>query len=828
MPENNLTDTLPKIITGISGMSCTRCAAGIEGRLSKTAGVINPKLNFASGKLIFDYDPSIINLADIKSIITDLGYGIISRKSIFPIKGLHCASCVARAEKALKNTVGVINASVNLANQTASVEYLDSITFRELSQSISNMGYELLPEETPQDELSRSEDAETRKLKRELSVALLLGICLMITGFLPAFSGKEFLMFLLATPVQFWAGIRFYRGAFSALKNRTTDMNTLIALGTSAAYLYSLIALLFPSLFDSPLLEKHLYFDTSAMIIALILTGRFLESRARGRTSDAIRRLIGLQPNTASVIKDGKEILVSISQVMAGDKIVIRPGERLPVDGLILEGYSSLDESMITGESIPSEKKTGDNVIGGTFNQTGAFTYEARKVGADTALARIIRLVEEAQGSKAPIQRLADKIASVFVPAVIGIAILTFVFWLALGPEPSFTYAFLNLIAVLIIACPCALGLATPTALIVGMGKGAENGILIRSAVALEKMHKLDTIVLDKTGTLTRGKPVLSNLVSHRLDKDAFLTLAASAEQFSEHPLAKAILKEAVRKKLELSNPSEFSALPGAGLKATINGAQILIGNANLMQSNNISLGEYQAEADKLWEAGESLIFVAVDGKPEGIVAIRDILKRESAAVIAELKANKLNPVMLTGDNHRAAKRIADELGINQYIAEVKPEDKSNLIKDLQAKGHFVAMVGDGINDAPALAKADVGIAIGTGTDIAMETGDITLISGDLFGITKAIRLSKATLNTIRQNLFWAFFYNIILIPVAAGVLYLFFSQNGVPQPLRFFLGEYGFLNPILAALAMAISSLTVVGNSLRLRSLKLSSYPKQ
>ncbi|QYY57979.1 heavy metal translocating P-type ATPase [Dehalococcoides mccartyi] len=827
MSENKRPDALPKIIIGISGMSCTRCAASIEARLSKTAGVINPKLNFASGKLIFSYDPSVINLSDIKAIITDLGYGIISNKSIFPIKGLHCTSCAARAEKALINTSGVINAGVNLANQTASVEYLDYISFRELSQSISNIGYELLPEETPRDEISHSEATETRQLKRELSIALVLGISLMIIGFLPAFGGKEFIMFLLATPVQFWAGLRFYRGAFAALKNRTTDMNTLIALGTSAAYLYSMIALVFPPLFDSPLLEKHLYFDTSAMIIALILTGRFLESRARGRTSDAIRRLIGLQPSTASIIKDGKEILVSINEVMAGDKIIIRPGERLPVDGLILEGYSSLDESMVTGESIPAEKKAGDNVIGGTFNQTGAFTYEAQKVGADTALARIIRLVEEAQGSKAPIQRLADKIASVFVPVVIGISVLTFIFWLFFGPEPAFTYAFLNLIAVLIIACPCALGLATPTALIVGMGKGAENGILIRSAVALEKIHKLDTIVLDKTGTLTRGKPVLSNLVSHRFDKDAFLTLVASAEQFSEHPLAKAVLKEAGRKKLALTNPAEFSALPGAGLKATVNSEQILIGNTTLMQSHNISLAEYQSEADKLWEAGESLIFVAANGKLEGIVAVRDILKRESAAVISELKAHKLNTIMLTGDNHRAAKRIADELGIDQYVAEIKPEDKSKLIQDLQNKGRLVAMVGDGINDAPALAKADVGIAIGTGTDIAMETGDITLISGDLFGITKAILLSRATFNTIRQNLFWAFFYNIILIPVAAGVLYLFFSQNGVPQSLHFFLGEYGFLNPILAALAMAISSLTVVGNSLRLRGIKLSTYLK-
>ncbi|MEQ4489714.1 MAG: heavy metal translocating P-type ATPase [Dehalococcoides mccartyi] len=828
MPEKNLPDTLPKIIMGISGMSCTRCAASIEARLSKTDGITDPKLNFASAKLIFSYDPAIISLADIKSIISGLGYGVISRKSIFPIKGLHCASCVARAEKALKNTNGVLSASVNLANQTASVEYLDFISYRELSQAIKNTGYELLPEETPQNELNSSEIAETRKLQQELTVALVLGISLMIIGFLPAFGGKEFIMFLLATPVQFWAGLRFYRGAFAALKNRTSDMNTLIALGTSAAYLYSLTALVFPSIFDSPLLEKHLYFDTSAMIIALILTGRFLEARAKGRTSDAIRRLVGLQPSTASIIRDGKEILVGISEVVAGDKIVIRPGERLPVDGQILEGYSSLDESMVTGESIPAEKKAGDYVIGGTFNQTGAFTYEAQKVGADTALSRIIRLVEEAQGSKAPIQRLADKIASVFVPAVISIAILTFVFWLVLGPEPSFTYAALNMIAVLVIACPCALGLATPTALIVGMGKGAENGILIRSAVALEKMHKLDTIVLDKTGTLTRGKPVLSNLVSHTMDKDSFLTLVASAEQFSEHPLAKAVVKEASRKKLKLTSPSEFSALPGAGLKATVSGKQILIGNANLMQSNQISLAEYQSEADKLWEAGENLIFVAADGKLEGMVAVRDILKRESQAVVAELKANKLRTIMLTGDNQRAAKRIADELGLDQYISEVKPEDKSRLVQELQDQGHFVAMVGDGINDAPALAKADVGIAIGTGTDIAMETGDITLISGDLFGLTKAIVLSKATFNTIRQNLFWAFFYNIILIPMAAGVLYLFFSHSGVPQSLHFFLGEYGFLNPILAALAMAVSSLTVVSNSLRLRRVKLNTYLKQ
>jgi Cu+-exporting ATPase len=636
------------------------------------------------------------------------------------------------------------------------------------------------------------------------------------------FTGMNFLLWALATPVQFWAGWRFYKGAWGALKHRTTDMNTLIAVGSSAAYIYSVIATVFPGVFTSNGIKANVYFDTSAAIITLILLGRYLEARAKGQTSEAIKKLIGLQPKTAIVFRNGLEQQIPIEEVVVGDLIQVKPGERVPVDGIVREGYSSLDESMITGESIPVEKKTGDEVIGATINKTGSFKFEATKIGKDTTLARIVRLVEEAQGSKAPVQKLADVIASYFVPIVIGIAVVTFLVWFFAGPPPHLTYAFLNFVAVLVIACPCALGLATPTAIIVGTGKGAEQGILIRSADALERAHKINVVLLDKTGTLTQGKPSVTDIIAAAgYSRDEVLRLAASAEKNSEHSLAEAIVKTATGKNLTLSAASDFMAMPGLGIEAVVDGKQVVLGNLKLIQEHKLILNELEFKANELVSAGKTVMFLSVDGHGAGLIALADTIKPEAQKVVHQLHKMGIEVAMVTGDNRRTAEAIARQAGIDRVFAEVLPEHKADEVKKLQSEGKIVAMVGDGINDAPALAQADVGIAIGTGTDVAMETGDITLIRGELSGIVTAISLSKRTMRTIRQNLFWAFAYNVILIPVAAGVLYFAFRNGTVPSGLKFALGDRGFLNPILAAAAMALSSITVVTNSLRLRSFK-------
>ena len=622
--------------------------------------------------------------------------------------------------------------------------------------------------------------------------------------------------------MQFWAGLRFYRGAWGALKHKTSDMNTLIAVGTSVAYLYSAIAVVSPGLFTSDLLEPYLYFDTSAMIIALILLGRFLEARARGQTSEALKRLIGLQPKTALIVREGEQREISIEDVRVGDLILVHPGERIPVDGVVRNGYSSVDESMITGESIPVEKKAGDEVIGATINKTGSFQFEATKVGKDTTLARIVKMVEEAQGSKAPIQRLVDVIASYFVPTVIGIGIITFVVWYFVGPAPAITSALLNFVAVLVIACPCALGLATPTAIIVGTGKGAEYGVLIKNGEALERAHRINTILLDKTGTLTRGDPVVTDVVASPFSSpDEVLRLAASAEHSSEHPLGEAVVRAALEKKLELSTSSDFSAIPGQGVEALVEGNRLFLGNLKLMEERGFALNGLEKKATELLEQGRTVMFLGWDNQVAGIIGLADTLKPGAREALQELRKMGIQTAMLTGDNRRTAEAIAREAGIDRVLAEVLPEHKADEVKKLQQEGNVVAMVGDGINDAPALAQADIGIAIGTGTDVAMETGDITLISGDLMGVVTAISLSKRTMRTIKQNLFWAFAYNTALIPVAAGVLYLVFGKSSVPSGLHFILGEHGFLNPMLAAAAMAASSITVVSNSLRLRRFK-------
>jgi P-type Cu+ transporter len=814
----------------VTGMTCTTCARTIGKGLSETHGVKQANVNFASEEVSLDYDPNKVNLAKIKDTIQQLGYGVATKKSIFPVSGMTCASCVARVESALSSVPGVVSVSVNLASEKATVEYTEDMRVADLQKAARDAGYELGPEAETLEDVSTASQRDLKVVRNRFIVAVVLGLLIMTLGFIPAVMMQPYMPYILwalATPVQFWAGWRFYRGAWGALRHRTTDMNTLIAVGTSAAYFYSVVAVLFPGLFTAAGVEPHLYFDTSALIIALILLGRYLETRARGQTSEAIKRLIGLNPKTAVVIRDGEEKEISVEEVQVGDIILVRPGGRIPVDGIVRQGYSSVDESMITGESIPVDKKVGDEVIGATINKTGSFQFEATRVGKDTTLARIIRLVDEAQGSKAPIQRLADVIASYFVPVVIGLALVTFVIWYFVGPQPALTLAILNFVAVLIIACPCALGLATPTAIMVGTGKGAENGILFKSGESLETVHQINIVLLDKTGTLTRGEPAVTDVLAvASSSEEEVLRLAASAERVSEHPLAQAIVKAASEKKLKMSRVSDFVALPGLGIEASVGGKKIMLGNLRLMKERGISLNGLGEKADKLFSEGKTVMFLSLANKAMGIIAMADTLKPNAREAVRAIQQMGIETVMITGDNRRTAEAIAREAGIKRVLAEVLPEHKAAEVKKLQ-DGRVVAMVGDGINDAPALAQADVGIAIGTGTDVAMETGEVTLMRGDLMGIVTAISLSKSTIRIIRQNLFWAFAYNVALIPVAAGVLYLVFSHTGVPVGLRFIFGDYGFLNPIMAAAAMAASSITVVSNSLRLRRFKPAEVSK-
>ena len=809
----------------ITGMTCTTCAATIEKGLAETPGVERAEVNFALENVSIEYDSAKVGLAKIKDTVSGLGYGVATKKSIFPVGGMTCASCVARVEKALSDIPGVVSATVNLASEKATVEYIEEVKIADLRQAVKEAGYELGLETETLEDVTTAAQREIRTVRNRFIFAAVFAFLIMALGWGPSFVGKSYLLWTLATPVQFWAGWRFYRGAWGALKHKTADMNTLIAVGISAAYLYSMVAVLFPALFSAAGVEPGLYFDTSAMIIALVLLGRFLESRAKGQTSEAIKKLVGLNPKTALVIREGEEREMPVEDVQVGDLIVVRPGERVPVDGIIREGYSSVDESMLTGESIPVEKKVGDEVIGASINKTGSFKFEVTKVGKDTALARIVRLVEEAQGSKAPIQRLADVIASYFVPIVIGIASVTFIVWYFAGPPPALTFATLNFVAVLIIACPCALGLATPTAIMVGTGKGAEYGVLIKNGEALETSHKINIVLLDKTGTLTRGEPVVTDIIAvPSSSPEEVLRLTASAERVSEHPLAEAVVRAALEKKLEVPPASGFSAIPGHGVEALVEGKKLLLGNIGLMKEKGFLLNGLEEKANELFGQGKTVMFLGMDSQVVGLIALADVLKPNAREVVKALHEMDIETIMLTGDNRKTAEAIAREVGIEDVLAEVLPEHKAQQVKKLQG-GKVVAMVGDGINDAPALAQANVGIAIGTGTDVAMETGDITLLRGDLAGIVTAISLSKSTIRTIKQNLFWAFAYNTTLIPVAAGIFYLAFGHSGVPSGLHFILGNYGFLNPILAAAAMAASSITVVSNSLRLRGFKPAKF---
>ena len=802
----------------VRGMSCAGCAVNIQKNLRELEGVEKADVNFATSLATVIFDPRVVSPAEFASRIREIGYDVGTVTAEIPIEGIVCASCVQKIEKALLKVRGVVKAAVNLATGRARVEFLPSATsVAELRRTIESTGYKVLevPADVAGEDIERAARLkEYNTLRLRFISGIVLAIVILIGSmhhwfpWAPRLLGNFYFLWLLTTPVQFLIGWPFLRGAWKSFRHRTADMNTLVAVGTLSAYLYSAAATMFPAFFRRAGIAPAVYFDTSAFIIALILFGRLLEARAKGQTSEAIRKLAGLEPKTARVIREAAEMDIPIGEVLVGDLVLVRPGERIPVDGVVEDGRSTVDESMITGESMPVSKVPGDEVVGATLNKSGSFRFRTTKVGKDTALAQIIRLVREAQGSKAPIQRLADVIAGYFVPIVISIAVATFIIWFDFGPAPPLTFALLNFVAVLIIACPCALGLATPTAVMVGTGKGAENGILIKGGESLETVHRVDTILFDKTGTLTKGEPEVTDLITMPLFlEDELLRLAAAAEKGSEHPLGEAVLRKARERNIVIGETQEFRAIEGHGVEATVEGKKVLLGNSRLMADRGIETGELQKKAEDLSGEGKTVMFAAVDGKLVGLLAVADTLKDSSVEAVAMLRRLALEVVMLTGDHRKTAEAIAIQAGISRVIPEVLPADKVREIKKLQEAGRRVAMVGDGINDAPALAQADIGIAIGTGTDIAMEASDITLIRDDLRAVASAIALSKKTMKVIKQNLFWAFFYNVVGIPVAAGVLYPFFGL---------------LLNPIIASAAMAFSSVSVVSNSLRLRRFKL------
>jgi len=811
----------------VQGMTCANCALTVERNLKRVQGVTEAAVNFATEQATVVFDPTLVRPADLVERVREAGYDVVTARVELPITGMTCANCALTVERALNRVPGVVRATVNFATERATVEYIPGVaSVAAMVRAVEEAGYGVVQAATPEEmedieeQARRAEIADqTRKFWVGVAFSLPLFLLSMArdSGLLGAWAHAPWVNWLflaLATPVQFYTGWDYYVGAYYALRNRTANMDTLVAMGSSVAYLYSLVVLLFPAA------GRHVYFETSAVIITLIKLGKLLEARAKGQTSAAIKKLMGLAPKTARVVRDGQEMDVPVAEVRVGDLVVVRPGERIPVDGVVVEGHSAVDESMLTGEPLPVDKGPGDEVIGATVNRQGLLKFEATRVGAETALAQIIRLVREAQGSKAPIQRLADRVAGIFVPAVISAALITFGVWWVVGGD--FTAAMIRLVAVLVIACPCALGLATPTAIMVGTGRGAELGILFKNSAALETAHRLEVIILDKTGTLTKGKPEVTDLIvgsksqvkpgTRNLEPEILLRWAASAERGSEHPLGEAVVAEAEAQGLALADPQDFEAIPGKGVRARVDGHTVRVGKPEWVEGEGIHLGDLREAVEWLRAEAKTAVAVAVDGETVGVLGIADRLKEGSAEAVAELHRLGLEVVMLTGDNRQTAEAIARQVGIDRVVAEVLPADKAEQVKRLQAEGRLVGMVGDGINDAPALAQADVGIALGTGTDVAMETADVTLMRGDLRAVPQALALSQATMRTIKQNLFWAFFYNVILIPVAAGVLY---PVPWVPGVLR-------QLHPVLAAFAMAFSSVTVVTNSLRLRRIPL------
>jgi Cu+-exporting ATPase len=819
----------------ITGMTCANCAFTVERSLKKAEGVTDAVVNFATEQASVTFDPAAANPADLVKRVEEAGYGVVTARVELPITGMTCANCAATVERTLSKKVpGVTRANVNFATERASVEYIPGVaSVASMIEAIEKAGYGVVrtaeDAETPLEDVeAKAREAEIADQARKFWVGVIFALPLFLLsmardlGLLGAWAHApwvDWLFLTLATPVQFYTGWDYYVGTYHALRNRTANMDMLVAMGSSVAYVFSLVVLIFrPE-------GQHVYFETSAVIITLIKLGKLLEARAKGRTGEAIRRLMGLRPKTARVVRadwdspQGAEADVPVEQVRVGDIVVVRPGERLPVDGVVVEGRSAVDESMLTGEPLPVDKGPGDEVTGATINKQGLLKFEATRVGAETALAQIVRLVQEAQGSKAPVQRLADRVAGVFVPAVIIIALVTFATWWIAGGD--FTPAMIRLVAVLVIACPCALGLATPTAIMVGTGKAAGLGILFKNSEALETAHRLQTIVLDKTGTLTAGKPTVTDVIAgeQRLeigDSESLfsnlqlLRLAASAERGSEHPLGQAIVAEAEAREMALVDPQSFEAVAGHGIRAQAEGHTMLVGKPAWVEADGIPLNSLAGEIERLQAEAKTAVVATVDGKAAGVLGIADTLKEGSAEAVAQMRRLGLETVMLTGDNRLTAETIAAEVGIDHVVAEVLPADKATQVKQLQRGNRLVAMVGDGVNDAPALAQADVGIALGTGTDVAMETADVTLMRGDLRVVGQALTLSRATMRTIKQNLFWAFFYNVVLIPVAAGILAPL-PWNWIPDILR-------QLHPVLAAFAMAFSSITVVSNSLLLR----------